>query len=622
MKCVRILFAIIIANTCICNHMSAINEDTPGLSFETGFPEDFSENELGVWKRYIGFYGANDFGAEQITNSISNYFFYSTRTPKPTATTGQAGDPDKDGWIRYGQAKYETIILGDRDATEGKTLRLDYRNTYTKYDIITGNSLGTVTYVPGQTQNLPRYYDWNGKTYQRDKTWDYTYTYPTETVKFPKGTFDIIDTRNLDPIIKDTNTCKNDYPLYTMPPTDHLEQNQKVVRIGSTGDTEMLYSSDGPFGYIRRAMAERMSYSFVVTENSTLLSYQYATFLEDPIDGASGSSGQDDAHVADERPSTFLSVTLKNKDGEIMKPVCSEFEVNMNASQAQFTSLNKSCSNTGGYAAYKDWTKYVYDLRDHIGDTVTINVWIHDCLLELPVCENCGTVHPNTDFYRDEDGIPRIKQCINKGTFSNGDYICLAGCGRKNARCRMVPMAGGHIAYCYFTAFTKKMEMIVDNCPENDYITLTAPTGFSNYVWKAGLESLTTVEGQPNVAKVLRAAIQENVDYTCTMSGDDEACSKIVGTVQLNKDPLGAKFTKKITCDNDVKFTNNSYVTPMKYENEYIDQDTITKYTWTTIETETGRTAYTLELTRLGLNKWRISDENGTREKSLENIKI
>ncbi len=145
-----------------------------------------------------------------------------------------------------------------------------------------------------------------------------------------------------------------------------------------------------------------------------------------------------------------------------------------------------------------------------------------------------------------------------------------------------MPMAGGPISYCYFTAETRKMEMAVDNCPDNDIITITAPEGFSHYEWKTGENvSIRNNTTYPWIAYVNRSEIQEHMDYKCIMSGDVEDCSKIEGIVQLAKDPLGAKFAKRIACDNEVKFVNESYITPVKQQTgEIIEPDEITKYTW------------------------------------------
>ena len=533
MKCVRILFTILLVNTCICHSVwAAINQDTPNLSFENGaasFSGNFTDDQLNVWKRYYGFYGAENFDAEQIVNKISKQFYERDRA------TGGYGDEDKDGWVRY------NVDL-----------------TYT---------------LPDNRGNYPR----SGTQ--------------------PKGEFTVITNRTLDPSVYNTANCENRTPFYTKPLKS--EPGQNVVRIGSTGDTEIGYSSYEPNGYYRRAMAEKMAYSFIVKENSTLLTVQFAAFLEDPDDPS--NPNQDGAHVADERPTTSVSVTLKkNGTGNIVKPVCSEYEASLNNAQLDLGIIEKECNNydrNSKPSRYKDWTTNVYDLRENIGDTVTIEVWVHDCLLELPVCTNCKRLFHNTKTTV-VNGIPYVYCYKQKRIIDNIDGIAgnrqwsnvataygtpqSVGCGGSYPA-KIKPTAGGHRAYCYFTACTKKMEMLVDNCPENDKITITAPTGFTFYNWYTGEGvSLQTDPNYPNIAYVDRAAIQENMDYICAMSGDDEDCSQIYGIVQLAKEPLGAKFSKNISCDNEVSFVNESFIKPIKQQSgDTIEPDTITKYVWT-----------------------------------------
>ena len=405
MKCIKILFTILLVNTCICHSVMAINESTPGLSFEEDFPNSFSDNDLGVWKRYYGFYGAKDFGATQIVNEISNYHCYAKRHVGGNSA-GQ-GDEDNDGWVRYGVNMTYNITGDCKD-----------RN-------------GNVIYTLGNNINYQKYWlDDNGTT---------LHSYAREPLKFrgtePQGSFEIITQRTLDPNIGDRTAykhkknvngvetyywdtdsrnsidqmyCPETNDFYTMPPGVKLEPGQNVVRIGSTGATEEAYSSFEPSGYYRRAMAERMAYSFVVDSNSTLLSYQYAAFLEDPFDPE--NPGQDSSHVADERPSVYLSVTIKKKGtGQVIKPVCSEYEASLNNGQMDFNQIVGACLHEEGNkpAAYKDWTNIVYDLREYIGDVVTIDVWIHDCLLELPVCTNCNRIKGSTSV-NVEQGIPYI----------------------------------------------------------------------------------------------------------------------------------------------------------------------------------------------------------------------
>lgn len=523
-KSKRILLAIALANTYVCGEISAINEDTPGLSFEMGFPESFTDDQLGVWKRYYGFFGAEDFGAENISNDISNLFYLQKRT------VGQLGDEDGNGWVQYGKAKSSQV---------------EFTDSFTYKAYCFGKEIGEVTYKPGATVKLPAYIDYDGESYELGQYAEYTY--PTEVVQFSQGSFEIIDKRTLDPMVR--NGCVSSYPFYTMPAPENLEQGQKVVRIGSVDETEMFYNYSVPQGYMRRAMAERMVYSFEVKENSTLLSCQHAAFLEEP----KNHSLQEDDHFGDEHPSANISVTLRSANGDVIKPMCGEFQLDMNADVSQFSTIDKNCSKIGALVSYKDWSNYLYDLRDHVGEVVTIDVSVHDCLIRLAVCDNCGTPHASADYYTDENGTLRIKQCGNKGTFQTGSYLVpdlgksvtgtpytfLSGCGRENAPCRLVPMAGGHRAYCYFTAFTKKLEMVVDSSSASDTITITAPTGFSRYEWKTGTAPFVSEDGKSNVAKLLRSDIQENTDYSCVMFGDDENCTKIIGTVQLFKDGSG-----------------------------------------------------------------------------------
>ena len=105
MKCIRLIFAILLVNTCICSPAWAVNEDTPGLSFEDmpdgNYDKTFNDDDKKVWKRYYGFYGAINYDAAQITNDISNYPFFSKRTTSLSS--------DGSGWVNYGRNRYAKI---------------------------------------------------------------------------------------------------------------------------------------------------------------------------------------------------------------------------------------------------------------------------------------------------------------------------------------------------------------------------------------------------------------------------------------------------------------------------------------------------------------------------------
>ena len=201
----RVIFTILLVNTCICTSVwGAINQDTPNLSFENGegsFPATFDDEELGVWKRYYGFYGADDFGAKMIVNKISNHKCYSRRV------TGSAGDEDGDGWVKYGTTLNYNITGDCKDENNN------------------------VIYTLGNNFYYQKYYNNNGSLYQINGT---------STLSFrgqePQGSFTVINDRTLDPCVYPNQECESKVPFYTMPTkivngqrVVNLEDGQKVV---------------------------------------------------------------------------------------------------------------------------------------------------------------------------------------------------------------------------------------------------------------------------------------------------------------------------------------------------------------------------------------------------------
>ena len=71
-------------------------------------------------------------------------------------------------------------------------------------------------------------------------------------------------------------------------------------------------------------MAEKLEYTFTVTENSTLLSYKFAGVLDEPDKGNVGS------HFGDEHPTMSVKVTAKKNGTEIILP-CNSYNANANS---------------------------------------------------------------------------------------------------------------------------------------------------------------------------------------------------------------------------------------------------------------------------------------------------
>ena len=106
------------------------------------------------------------------------------------------------------------------------------------------------------------------------------------------------------------------------------------------------------------AEAEKLSYSLVVSPDSSLFIYKYAVVLED------GN------HTQDEQPRFQISVWKAS--GQLIDPVCGEYKVVADSNLSGFQTCN-------GNVIYKDWTTVGLDLSAYIGQTLTIEFATGDC---------------------------------------------------------------------------------------------------------------------------------------------------------------------------------------------------------------------------------------------------
>lgn len=376
------------------------------------------------------------------------------------------------------------------------------------------------------------------------------------------GKFEVTSGTGKDPNLITRNGC--DYDLTVVP-----KGYTHAARIGAYADVEVIYDYYTSATWYRRAMAEKLEYTFTVTENSTLLSYQFAGVLDEPAAGNVGS------HFGDEHPTMSVKITAK-KDGSTVVLPCNAYSANANSGNEDLITVNSSCYNTGNLAnnmLYKEWAMIAYDLRDYIGATITIEAIVHDCLLELYVCNYCNSCTASGS-------------ATDKG---NGTYTSYCQKCRQTKNVTKRIMAGGHLGYGYITAETQPLKLITENCPDDEYVTITAPTGFVEYEWKTSTGvSLETVAGSPHIARVRRAEIQD-VDYICNMYGDNRDCSHITAAVRLAKEPIVMDFTSKATCFNEVSFKDLSYITPLKQsDGTTLIPDTIKSWEWSYREFSNG----------------------------------
>ena len=285
--------------------------------------------------------------------------------------------------------------------------------------------------------------------------------------------------------------------------------NKNAARIGLPHKTEGNTYANG-------AAAEKLSYKFKVTENTTLLSYKLAAVLNVP---------NDDKHSGNQLPSYEVTVEVKDNAGNYYWLPCNNYSSKADFSNPQLI-RNKTkidCKGTDASTPenyqYQPWITSNIDLSKHIGDSVTIIIINHDCLV--------GTA-PN----------------IN---------------------------AGGHEAYGYFWAQTSKIELSTFSC-ENSDATIYAPQGFSTYNWtRSDAKPITILDPtRPYIVSIDRSLNVEGVVYSCEMNDATSACGSIVVSSTISPAKLHPDFTNVAIDAGKIQFTDISTA----------EGDTITNYYW------------------------------------------
>lgn len=285
-----------------------------------------------------------------------------------------------------------------------------------------------------------------------------------------------------------------------------------VARIGRPSVTEGLPVNVS--GLTQRcrlleAAAERMTYTFEVTEQTALLTYKFALVLADPT-----SESEKAAHTGEQLPQFSFKISSVSADGAEKSLSCSEYSVKVGSGDLEANGNCRLSSTRSGNKAsdykYKNWTTGAIDLTKQIGNTVTIDVWTHDCLVEN-------------------------------------------ACGGVDTR-----MAGGHDAWGYFWAETKELKLKTRNCG-NDNPVIEAPEGFYSYKWSRSDDMEGTIKTpdpeKPWIVEVDRATVVDGVTYTCEVTS--EFCGSVIA-ISANLDDIDVvpDFASQDTCGGKIKFQN------------------------------------------------------------------
>ncbi|HOU69123.1 MAG TPA: PKD domain-containing protein [Paludibacteraceae bacterium] len=267
----------------------------------------------------------------------------------------------------------------------------------------------------------------------------------------------------------------------------------------------------------RKAMAERMTYSFIVTENTTLFTYRFATVLHIPNGGV--GSGQ---HNGGQYPIFSIDVTVEDPlTGEKSVMPCGSYEAKADDENMSLTRNEDCYASSSPYPTeymFRNWSTSGYDLRNHIGKKVTIDIRTHDCLVDIS-----------------------------------------SSCSSYGEKAKDVP--GNHEAYGYFYAQTRKLELITVNCGTTNP-TIEAPQGFTTYEWSRSDGKLISPSDptKPWFVEIPRNSMTEGVVYYCKLVSDMTNCADLTLSTELKPVVITPKFTTNFGCSGNVEFTNTTLV--------------------------------------------------------------
>ena len=280
--------------------------------------------------------------------------------------------------------------------------------------------------------------------------------------------------------------------------------NEAVIQIGrNNGYAEGRNKKAG-------AYAERMHYTFVVNEQSTLFTYKYACVLHVPTN---------DKHESYQMPAFYVDVSLYSPEGKEVTLNCMSFSGNASFNNSLIQNpatcteakvehgRNTSDEQRPEDYVYQPWSTVSYDLTDYIGYTIVIDIITHDCL-------------------------------VDAGNNSE--------------------MAGSHKAYGYFWGKTEPLRLIPRNCGNDDAV-ITAPEGFVSYNWYR-CDDYMPLSSTDNVAVIPKDEIVDGAHYCCEMIGSNSACTKILTDTVLTTIVLEPNFDYKDTCNMTVDFIDKSVV--------------------------------------------------------------
>lgn len=279
-----------------------------------------------------------------------------------------------------------------------------------------------------------------------------------------------------------------------------------------TGTTGLKTKPDDALASVRLgnwdigSQAEQITYTYKVADDgNAILKLRYAVVMEDP------------AHDASAQPKFTLSILHNNR------------KLDGNCGEANFVSGGGLSPEDGWHVAvgsstpvyWKEWTTVSVNLRDYIGETITIKLTTYDC------------------------------------------------------------SQSGHYGYAYFVLDCENGEMSDLNCGEDNPTTeFSAPDGF-NYRWyKADEPNITLGTDQKFTIQPLDTNLYE-VDVISKTNGQCYYTLKACGKPRIPT-PVVQYDTYSTACSNSAKFYNKSCVYTQNMQTGYIgpSEEKVTSLEW------------------------------------------
>lgn len=339
--------------------------------------------------------------------------------------------------------------------------------------------------------------------------------------------------------------------------------------------------------------AERLSYTYGVTQQNALFIYQYAVVLEDP------------GHSAADQPR--FEIRVLNAAGQLISPQCGFYQVTAAANIEGF----RSC----GGVRYRAWTPVGIDLSAFIGQNITIEFSTGDCGL----CGHFGYAYIVAECSPLEISVDYCPSNSNSAVLTapiGFDYQWSTG---QTTRQITIPNPANGVQYsCMLTAVTGcqvSLNAVINAtavntdfsypppCP-GDVIPFTDLTtsNIGNVIswdWNFGDGAVSNIQ---NPTHSYPQSGLYNVTLTATT--DNGCFASYSSTVDVNPIP-NTSFAAPQVCDQTAtQFINTTLFPPTigSWTWDFGDGSPVDNTNWSPSHTYTGPNTYNATLTAFSLN--------------------